>query len=57
MVEREAARLRELEAAQKLAESEGKRAKEQAQAASRLRSRAMPLAGASIVAIILANSR
>ncbi len=52
--EQEAQQQRELEAAQKLAESEGRRAEEQAKAASRLKKRALLLAGASIVAIILA---
>jgi len=52
--EREVQRQRELEAAHKLAESEGHRAEEQAQAAARLRRRALLLAGASIVAVILA---
>jgi WD40 repeat protein len=52
--EREAQRQRELEAAQKLAESEGRRAEEQAQAAARLRRRAFLLAGASVLAVVLA---
>jgi WD40 repeat protein/class 3 adenylate cyclase len=52
--DREAQQQRELEAAQKLADSEGKRAEEQAHAANRLKRRALLLAGASFVAIILA---
>ena len=52
--EREAQRLRELEAAHRLAEAEGRRAEDQAQAAARLRRRALLLTGASILAVILA---
>jgi len=52
--EREAQRQRELEAAQKLAEAEGRRAEEQAQAAAQLRKRSFYLAGAFIIAIIMA---
>jgi WD40 repeat protein/class 3 adenylate cyclase len=52
--ELESQRQRELEAARRLAESEGRRAEEQAQAAGRLRRRALLLAGASFVAVILA---
>jgi WD40 repeat protein len=52
--EREAQQQRELEAAHKLAESEGKRAEDQTRAAGRLRRRALLLAGASITAILLA---
>jgi len=54
VVQREAAHQRELEAAQKLAESEGRRAEDQAQAARRLRRRAFLLAGASVLAAVLA---
>jgi len=52
--EREARRQRELEAAQALAAEQERRAEEQAHAAGRLRRRALLLAGASGVAIILA---
>jgi WD40 repeat protein/class 3 adenylate cyclase len=52
--EREEQRRRELEAAQKLAESEGLRAEEQARAAARLQRRAVLLGGASILAVVLA---
>jgi hypothetical protein len=52
--EREAQRQRELKAAQALAAEQEKRAEEQAQAAGRLRQRALLLAAASGVAIILA---
>jgi len=52
--EREAQRQRELEAAQKLAEVERRRAGEQARATSQLRQRALYLTGAFVVAIILA---
>lgn len=54
VAEREAQRQRELEAAQKLAESESKRAEEQTQAAGRLKQRALMLATASMIAAILA---
>lgn len=54
IAEREAQRQRELEAAQKLAESEGRRAEEQAQAAGRLKRRALLLAGALLIAAVLA---
>lgn len=53
-VEKEARRQRELEAAQKLAEVEGKRAEEQAQAASQLRRRAVYLRLAFFAAVLLA---
>lgn len=53
-VEKETRRQRELEAAQKLAELEGKRAEEQAQAASQLRRRAVYLRLAFFAAILLA---
>ena len=46
-------RQRELETAKKLAESEGQRAKEQTQAAARLRQRAWLLAGALVITLIL----
>ena len=52
--EREAQRQRELEAAQKLVEAERSRAEEQAHAAARLRKRSFYLAGAFMVAIIMA---
>lgn len=52
--EEEARRQRELETAQKLAQTERQRAEEQAQAAQRLRQRAAFLAGALVVAAILA---
>jgi WD40 repeat protein/class 3 adenylate cyclase len=52
--EREAQRQRELEAAHRLAESEGRRAEEQLRAARGLRRRALLLAGASLVAVVLA---
>lgn len=53
-VEREAQRQRELEAAQKLAESEKHRAEEQTSFAKQLSKRAMYLTGAFIVALIMA---
>lgn len=53
-VEKEARRQRELEAAQKLAEVEGKRAEEQAQAARQLRRRAVYLRLAFLAAVLLA---
>lgn len=52
--EEEDRRLRELETAQKLAQTEQQRAREQAQSAQRLRQRAAFLAGALAVAAILA---
>jgi WD40 repeat protein len=52
--EREAQRQRELEAARALASEQQRRAEEQAQAAGRLRRRALLLAGAMGVAVILA---
>jgi WD40 repeat protein/DNA-binding SARP family transcriptional activator len=52
--EHEARRQRELEAARKLAEAEGRRAEDQARAAARLRRRAFLLASASILAVVLA---
>lgn len=52
--EREAQRQRELEAAQRLAESEKQRAEEQAQSARQLNKRARYLTGAFIVALIMA---
>jgi WD40 repeat protein/class 3 adenylate cyclase len=52
--EREAQQQRELEASRRLAESEGKRAEDQARSAGRLKRRALLLTGASIVAVILA---
>lgn len=52
-VEKEMRRQRELEAAQKLAEVEGKRAEEQAHAAGQLRKRAVYLGLAFIVAIFM----
>ncbi len=51
--EREAQRQRELEAAQKLAEAESKRAEEQTHTARRLRRRAAFLAAAVILALVL----
>ncbi len=54
VAEREAQRQRELEAAQALAAEQERRAEEQAQAAGRLRRRALLLAGAMGVAVILA---
>lgn len=53
-VEKETRRQRELEAAQKLAEVESKRAEEQAHAASQLRKRAMYLRFAFLAAVLLA---
>jgi WD40 repeat protein/class 3 adenylate cyclase len=53
-IEREAARQRELEAAQKLAQSEHQRAEERSQALQRQRKRAYLLAGALLVAAVLA---
>jgi WD40 repeat protein/transcriptional regulator with XRE-family HTH domain len=53
-VEKEARRQRELEAAQKLAEVEGRRAEEQAHAAGQLRRRAIYLAFAFFAAIFMA---
>ncbi len=52
--EREAQRQRELEAAQKLAESEKQRAEEQTSFAAQMSKRAMYLTGAFIVALIMA---
>jgi WD40 repeat protein len=52
--EREAQRQRELEAAQKLAESEKQRAEEQTSFAAQMSRRAMYLTGAFIVALIMA---
>jgi WD40 repeat protein/transcriptional regulator with XRE-family HTH domain len=52
--EREAQRQRELDAARKLADLEGKRAEEQAQAAAQVRRRSYYLAGAFLVALIMA---
>jgi WD40 repeat protein/energy-coupling factor transporter ATP-binding protein EcfA2 len=54
--EREAARQRELEAAQKLAEAEKRRAEEQAQAATRLRRRSRIATGLALAAALLACS-
>ena len=53
-IEKETRRQRELEAAQKLAEVESKRAEEQAHAASQLQKRAMYLRFAFVAAILLA---
>jgi WD40 repeat protein/DNA-binding SARP family transcriptional activator len=53
--EREAQRQRELEAAQKLAEEQQRRAEEQGRAAKQLRQRAVFLAGAFVLAIVLAG--
>jgi WD40 repeat protein len=53
-VEREAQRQRELEAAQKLAESEKQRAEEQTAFAKQLSKRAMYLTGAFIIALLMA---
>jgi WD40 repeat protein len=47
---------RELESAQKLAEEQSRRAEEQAQAAGRLRRRAYLLAGALVLAVLLAGA-
>jgi WD40 repeat protein/DNA-binding SARP family transcriptional activator len=52
--ELEAQRQRELEAAQKLAEAERQRGKEQAKASKRLRRRAFLIAGSGALAIVLA---
>jgi WD40 repeat protein/DNA-binding XRE family transcriptional regulator len=52
--EREAQRQRELDAAQKLAEAEHRRAEEQTRSSSQLRKRAIHLAGAFALAVILA---
>ena len=52
--EKEAIRTRELEQAKALAEEQQKRAQEQAQAASKLRKRAVYITGALIAAVILA---
>jgi WD40 repeat protein len=52
--EQEAQRQRELEAAQRLAEAEHRRAEEQSRAATKLRQRAVWLAGALVVAGLLA---
>ncbi len=52
--EQEAQRQRQLEAAQKLAESESRRAEEQARSARQLRRRARYLAGAFILALVMA---
>ena len=54
VAEREAQRQRELEAAQKLAESEKQRAEEQAESAAQLNKRARYLTGAFIIALIMA---
>jgi len=51
--EREAQRVRELEAAQKLAEAQRQRAEEQAQAAKQLKRRARYLAGAFLIALVM----
>jgi hypothetical protein len=53
-VEREAQRQRELDAAQKLAEAEHRRAEEQTRASNQLRKRAIYLAGTLAIAVILA---
>ncbi|MGZ9236064.1 MAG: nSTAND1 domain-containing NTPase, partial [Anaerolineales bacterium] len=53
-LEREAQRQRELEAAQKLAESEKQRAEEQSQSAAQLNKRARYLTGAFILALLMA---
>lgn len=52
--EREAQRQRELDAAQKLAEAEHRRAEEQTRSSSQLRKRAIHIAGALALAVILA---
>ena len=52
--EREALRLRELDAAHKLADSERQRAEEQKQTANQLRRRSMYLAAAFVLALIMA---
>ena len=54
--EKEAQRQRELEGAQKLAETERKRAEEQAHAAGQLRRRSVYLAGAFMLALVMALS-
>jgi WD40 repeat protein/serine/threonine protein kinase len=54
LAEEEARRLMELETAQKLAETEMARAEEQSRAAQRLRRRALFLAGALLISVILA---
>ncbi len=53
-IEREAQRQRELEAAQKLAEAERRRAEEQAHAAGQLRKRSIYLAVAFVLAALMA---
>jgi WD40 repeat protein/transcriptional regulator with XRE-family HTH domain len=53
-LEREARRQRELEAAQKLADTEKQRAEEQAHSATQLRKRAYYLTGAFIVVLVMA---
>jgi WD40 repeat protein len=53
-IEREAQRQRQLEAAQKLAESESRRAEEQSRSARQLRRRARYLAAAFIIALVMA---
>lgn len=53
-IEREAQRQRELDAAQKLAEAEYRRAEEQTRSASQIRKRSVALAGALAIAIFLA---
>lgn len=55
VLEREALRQRELEAAQKLAETERQRAKDQARAAAQLRKRAYYFAGAFALALLMAG--
>jgi len=55
VMEREAQRQRELETAQKLAETQARRAEEQARSAKQLRRRALFLAGAFGLAIVLAG--
>ena len=52
--EREAQRVRELEAAQKLVDTEKQRAEEQTHAATQLRKRAYYLTGAFVIALIMA---
>jgi WD40 repeat protein/transcriptional regulator with XRE-family HTH domain len=56
MLEREAQRQRELEAAQKLAQEQAQRAQEQARSAQQLRRRALVLASALALAVVLAGA-
>ena len=55
-IEEHARQLRELESAQKLAETERARAEEQAHSATQLRKRAIYLAGALVIALVMAGA-